>query len=99
MRQCSEKLVKMLAFDLMQMRVYLWSRQKFGLNYLEDKPIEFLEQPMPKGSEYDMNELQNRYRTPIALDESAIDLNELKTIDKSDWRGFLVIKPSFIGDV
>ncbi len=47
------------------------------LAFLEDYPVEFLEQPLPPGEEKHMAALANRYAVPVALDESLCGPGEL----------------------
>ncbi len=57
--------------------------------------IEFLEQPT-----FDLNamlRLVDRYRTPLALDESVSNLARLKGCYQQGWRGIFVIKPAIAG--
>lgn len=65
------------------------------LEFLEGKPIEFLEQPMGPGLENRMLEMAEPYSTPIALDESATGSESLR--QWAGWPGPLVIKPSLLG--
>lgn len=69
------------------------------LDNLDNRNVQFLEQPLPKGQEALMAELADDYQTPIALDESVINCDDFqKNLDKK-WPGWLVIKPSLIGDI
>lgn len=61
--------------------------------------VQFLEQPLPKGKEPLMKELGKNYRTPIALDESIINIKDLEQLLDNDWPGWLVIKPVLMGDL
>lgn len=59
--------------------------------------IEFLEQPLPIGQFDAMLELNSRYTTPLALDESIATLNQLQECYRKGWRGIFVIKPAIAG--
>ncbi len=59
--------------------------------------IEFLEQPCPPGQVNKMLELSRQYATPIALDESVANLQQLKVCYDQGWRGIFVIKAAIAG--
>jgi o-succinylbenzoate synthase len=59
--------------------------------------IEFIEQPLPPGKFIEMQELSNFYFTPIALDESIANLQQLESCFQQGWRGIFVIKPGIVG--
>lgn len=59
--------------------------------------IEFLEQPLPIDQFDAMLELNSRYTTPLALDESIATLNQLQECYRKGWRGIFVIKPAIAG--
>ncbi|MDA0345995.1 MAG: o-succinylbenzoate synthase [Verrucomicrobia bacterium] len=65
------------------------------LEFLEGKPVEFLEQPLAVGLENRMLEMAELFSTPIALDESVSNANSLA--GWSTWPGPLVVKPSLLG--
>ncbi len=65
------------------------------LDFLEGKPVDFFEQPLPKGRETGILEASRGYGTPIALDESVARSKDLQLW--ADWPGPLVIKPSILG--
>lgn len=61
------------------------------------KSIEFLEQPLP-ATEFDaMLSLSTQYSTLLALDESVVNLDQLKACYQQGWRGIFVIKPASAG--
>ncbi len=68
---------------------------KAWLEYLEGKPIDYLEQPLGIGLENRMLELAEPFSTPIGLDESIAGLDSL--MHWQDWPGPLVVKPSLLG--
>ncbi|MEG3833435.1 o-succinylbenzoate synthase [Microcoleus sp. Z1_C3] len=59
--------------------------------------IEFLEQPLPVTQFQEMVELNAIYTTPIALDESAANLDRIQECYSQGWRGIFVIKPAICG--
>lgn len=59
--------------------------------------IEFIEQPLPIADFSGMLDLNHRYHTAIALDESVATLQQLATCYEEGWRGIFVIKPAIAG--
>lgn len=59
--------------------------------------IEFIEQPLPANKFREMWELSNLYSTPIALDESITNLQQLESCFQQGWEGIFVIKPGIFG--
>jgi O-succinylbenzoate synthase len=59
--------------------------------------IEFIEQPLPADKFTEMRELSNLYSTPIALDESIANLQQLESCFQQGWVGIFVIKPAIVG--
>jgi len=59
--------------------------------------IEFIEQPLPADKFTEMRELSNLYSTPIALDESIANLQQLESCFQQGWGGIFVIKPAIVG--
>lgn len=59
--------------------------------------IEFIEQPLPPSRFEDLIKLSNRYKTPIALDESVTSLEQLKAHYFRGWRGIFVLKAAIMG--
>jgi O-succinylbenzoate synthase len=70
----------------------LWLEQCDGL-----PQIEFLEQPLADFGA--MQALADRYRTPLALDESVSNLARLRDCDDRGWRGIFVVKPAIAGSL
>ena len=68
---------------------------KSWLDFLEGKPIDYLEQPLEVSLENRMLELVEPYSTSLALDESVTGLDSLKRWE--NWPGVLVVKPSLLG--
>ncbi len=60
-------------------------------------PIEFLEQPLPPHFFNTMQDLNQQYTTPIALDESVATLPQLQDCYQRQWRGIFIIKPCIAG--
>ncbi|QYY36587.1 o-succinylbenzoate synthase [Ruficoccus sp. ZRK36] len=67
--------------------------------FLEDYPVEFLEQPLPPGEEASMAILAERYSVPVALDESLCQPGALTAFTELFPKGPFVIKPALIGSV
>lgn len=59
--------------------------------------IEFIEQPLPADKFTEMRELSNLYSTPISLDESIANLQQLESCFQQGWEGIFVIKPAIVG--
>ncbi|MBD0336934.1 MAG: o-succinylbenzoate synthase [Cyanobacteria bacterium Co-bin13] len=59
--------------------------------------IEFLEQPLPPEQFEALQQLSQRYQTPIALDESVASLTQLENCWRQGWSGVYVIKPAICG--
>jgi O-succinylbenzoate synthase len=59
--------------------------------------IEFLEQPLPLTEFAVMQQLSQRFQTPIALDESVATFTQLQACYQQGWRGIFVIKPAIVG--
>lgn len=59
--------------------------------------VEFLEQPLPADQLKEMLQLAERFRTPIALDESVATFEQLQACYRQGWRGVFVIKAALIG--
>jgi O-succinylbenzoate synthase len=59
--------------------------------------LEYIEQPLPIAQFEAMQDLNQSYRTAIALDESVATLQQLQTCYKNGWRGIFVIKPAIVG--
>ncbi len=67
------------------------------LNALETDPIEYLEQPLSVRQFSTMKQLSSKYSTPIALDESIANLNQIKACQQLGWTGIYIIKPAIAG--
>ena len=59
--------------------------------------IEFIEQPLPPQQFTQMLALSKDYSTPLALDESVANLNQLENCVQKGWEGIFVIKPAIAG--
>jgi O-succinylbenzoate synthase len=62
-----------------------------------DRPVEFLEQPLPPSQFDAMLQLSQDYTTPLALDESVATVAHLQRCYECGWRGVFVIKPAIAG--
>ncbi len=67
------------------------------LESVAELPVEFLEQPLAKGREDEMQRLAGDFPTPIALDESVCSVDDLKRWRDAQWPGVFVLKPSLVG--
>lgn len=61
--------------------------------------IEFLEQPMPVGTETQMADLSEAFGIPIALDESLNGIEGRQWLSPKAWSGPLVLKPCLLGSI
>jgi o-succinylbenzoate synthase len=78
-----------------------------GLSYTEatkwlelcsqEPRIEFIEQPLGVDAIEQMQELAQRYATPIAIDESVATFALLQTAYAQGWQGIYVVKPGIAG--
>ncbi len=59
--------------------------------------VEFIEQPLPPSKFSEMQQLAARFTTPLALDESVANLNQLIACQQQGWEGIYVIKPGIMG--
>ncbi|MBC2595595.1 o-succinylbenzoate synthase [Ruficoccus amylovorans] len=67
--------------------------------FLEDYPVEYLEQPLPPGEEAFMAALAGRYSVPVALDESLCGPGALERWSGLFPQGPFIVKPALIGRV
>ncbi|MEM9904406.1 MAG: o-succinylbenzoate synthase [Cyanobacteria bacterium P01_D01_bin.44] len=65
--------------------------------YPNQHPIEFIEQPLPPEQFSTLLKLNQRYQTPIALDESVATFEQLKAHYYKGWQGIYVIKAAIAG--
>ncbi|GAB4227619.1 MAG: o-succinylbenzoate synthase [Stanieria sp.] len=61
------------------------------------KQVEFIEQPLAPEYFSEMLTLSNQYQTPLALDESVAQLEQLQWCYQQGWQGIFVIKPAICG--
>ncbi len=59
--------------------------------------IEYLEQPLAPSQIAAMQQLANRFKTAIALDESVATAHQLHQHYRQGWRGLMVVKPAIAG--
>jgi len=67
------------------------------MKFLEDCPVEYLEQPLPVGEEWRMQELGQGYSTVLALDESLNAPGALQNL--AEWTGLRVVKPLLLPEL
>ncbi len=72
---------------------------KYYLDFLDNAPIEFLEQPLAPGQEDPMLALAAQYRTLIAWDESVTSLEGISAAAAKGFQGIYVVKPSLLGSL
>lgn len=72
---------------------------KKWLRLCEDKPVEFIEQPLAVSEFEQMRYLSKEFKTPIALDESVARLCDLKSTESKGWQGLYVVKPFRLGNL
>ena len=63
----------------------------------ESQVVEFIEQPLPPEQFSTMLTLSTIYQTPLALDESVANFQDLKTCYYQGWKGIFVLKPAIAG--
>ena len=63
----------------------------------KNNKIEFIEQPLPPQQFAEMLALSEDYSTPLALDESVANLNQLEQSVHKGWQGIFVIKAAIAG--
>ena len=59
--------------------------------------IEFVEQPLPPSEFGSMLELDRHFSTPLALDESVANFQDLCSCYERGWKGIFAIKPAICG--
>ena len=74
-----------------------WEEACQWLDSCEGKAVEFIEQPLEVEKFSQMQELSEKYATPIALDESVATLDRLESCYQRGWRSIFVIKPAIAG--
>lgn len=74
-----------------------WETANAWLKTCDRFQIEFLEQPLPVDKFDAMLELSRRYSTPLALDESVANIQQLKACYQQGWQGIFAIKPCIAG--
>ncbi|MDQ8203260.1 o-succinylbenzoate synthase [Pelagicoccus sp. SDUM812003] len=73
------------------------SQARAWMEAVSELPVEFLEQPLPKGQEKEMRRLAGDFPTAIALDESVCSVDDLKRWRDEQWPGVFVVKASLSG--
>lgn len=76
-----------------------WDRRQAAkwLARCAERPVEFIEQPVPAGDEAALLGLAADYPVTLALDESLVRLAEARRWQARGWPGVFVIKPALAG--
>jgi len=76
-----------------------WDRRQAErwLERCADRPVEFVEQPVPPTDEDTLHGLAEDYPVKLALDESVTQLDEARRWQAEGWSGVFVIKPALAG--
>jgi o-succinylbenzoate synthase len=76
-----------------------WNRKRAGrwLDRCAERPIEFVEQPLPPEDRSGLLGLAGDFPVTLALDESVVRLDEARRWQAEGWRGVFVIKPALCG--
>jgi O-succinylbenzoate synthase len=77
----------------MQDQAEIWAK------LLEPVSLEYLEQPLAVGHETEMATLQSQINYPIAFDESARDIESIKSILKISPKAVIILKPMLLGSI
>ena len=77
-----------------------WDRgtARTWIDACDGMPVEFIEQPFPRGDDAALLEIGTAYPWLIALDESVTPPGELWRWLEAGWPGVVVVKPSLAGD-
>lgn len=67
------------------------------LRLLDEIEVQYLEQPLPAEQFTEMKQLAEKFRTPIALDESIGNARQFEEAHNRGWKGLYVIKPAIFG--
>ena len=67
------------------------------LEWASEFPVEYIEQPMARGLEREMNSIARDFPVKLALDESVCFVDDLKRWSDFHWEGVYVVKPSIAG--
>jgi O-succinylbenzoate synthase len=70
---------------------------RLWLAHCNPEQVEFLEQPLPPSEFEAMQALCTHSPIPLALDESAATLVQLKDCYQRGWRHIFVVKPAIVG--
>lgn len=76
-----------------------WSR-RLAARWCErcvERPVEFIEQPVPPADEDALRGLAKDYPVTIALDESTVHLDDVRRWHADGWKGVFVVKPALAG--
>jgi O-succinylbenzoate synthase len=67
------------------------------LDCCAERPVEFVEQPLPPADEDGLRGLAGDFPVPLALDESVARLADARRWQSEGWPGLFVIKPAIAG--
>jgi O-succinylbenzoate synthase len=76
-----------------------WTR-RMAMRWCErcaERPVEFIEQPLPPDDEDGLRGLAADYPVKVALDESAVHLGDIRRWCGQGWMGVFVVKPALAG--
>ena len=76
-----------------------WTRRQAEkwLALCADRPVEFVEQPVGADDESALHGLAEDFPVKLALDESVVQLDEVRRWQAEGWAGVYVIKPALAG--
>jgi len=76
-----------------------WDRRTAArwLERCAERPVEFVEQPLPPADEDGLRGLAADFPVTLALDESVAQLSAARRWQAEGWRGVFVIKPALAG--
>ncbi len=66
--------------------------------FLNEKRIEYLEQPVSDDLREDLFDFARQTKFPLAIDETIVALGSPQAAKEKDWNGYYVIKPTLLHD-
>tara|TARA_Y100001970_G_scaffold292962_1_gene436863 strand:- start:3784 stop:4818 length:1035 start_codon:yes stop_codon:yes gene_type:complete len=97
--QVSDKFKGMAKFRLDLNESYDLPRAIRFCKMLENKPIDYIEQPLPRDNLEDMYELSLHTDIPIAVDESINDIESINKVLDNQCADIFILKPMAIGGI